>query len=208
MFRIRIALLFSLILLAACTQQETKPQGIHLEKISNPIPSDSNGDQVSENATPADEQTVFPLFINDFQARWNAISEEQTGDVYIHKLDRNEESGHYVASLTDRLHMEIQTSEDQRINKLTIHQTGSTNSDFIKMLTSWWQALIITNPQTELHEIDAIFAEIGIGPNTNFDELKETTFTFGGITYKVRPINGYMAFEVNYPESNSIQGGR
>jgi hypothetical protein len=207
MSRIRITLFLVLFFLASCSQQESQPQGIQFKNMSNPDLPDIGDELIKEEGISTQELEVFPLYITDFQARWNAISEEQTGDLYIQQLEKSAAAGHYLTSLKEKLHMEIQTAENNQISTITIRNTGTTNLDLIKMLTSWWQVLIITNPQLELHEIDAIFAEIGIRPNTNFEELKETIFTFGGLNYKVVPTKGHMVFEVHYPHSDNYRGG-
>ncbi|HLO12099.1 MAG TPA: hypothetical protein VK190_07700 [Pseudoneobacillus sp.] len=153
-------------------------------------------------------QQAFPLFITDFQQRWNAVSNEQTGDVYIQQFQRLNDS--YRTSLKTNLIMEIDTRDNKQIDRIKIIGTGKTNAEHLKMLTSWWQVLIITNPQSELHEIDTIFSEIGIGPNSNFEDLQAATISFGGLQYKVIPSHESISFEAIYPEeseNSSLQGG-
>jgi hypothetical protein len=78
------------------------------------------------------------------------------------------------------------------------------------LLTSWWQVLLITNPKSELNEIDTIFSEIGIGPNSNLEELHAVSFSFGGLQYKVTPSQQGILFEAIYPnptENPTLQGG-
>lgn len=155
-------------------------------------------------------QEAFPLFMTDFQQRWNAISDEQTGDLYIHHFQRLTDAGHFQASLKDTINIEIQSQDNKQINRISIISTSKTKGEILQMLTSWWQVLLITNPQSELHEIDTIFSEIGIGPNSNFEDLQAVSFSFGGLQYKVTPSQAEILFEAIYPnlsENQSLNGG-
>jgi hypothetical protein len=78
------------------------------------------------------------------------------------------------------------------------------------LLTSWWQVLLITNPKSELNEIDTIFSKMGIGPNSNFEDLQAISFSFGGLQYKVTPSQQGILFEAIYPnvsDNQSLNGG-
>jgi hypothetical protein len=155
-------------------------------------------------------QEPFPLFMTDFQQRWNAISDEQTGDLYIHHFRQVTNARHFQSSLTEQLTIEVLTQDNKQINKISIISTSKTKGEILQMLTSWWQVLLITNPQSEVHEIDTIFSEIGIGPNSNFEDLQTVSFTFGGLQYKVTPSQTGILFEAIYPnlsKNPSLQGG-
>lgn len=156
------------------------------------------------------EQEAFPLFITDFQQRWNAISEEQTGDLYIHHFQQLADAGHYQAALKDKLTMEISTLDNKQIDRISIISTSKTNGERLQLLTSWWQVLLITNPNSELNEIDTIFSKMGIGPNSNFEDLQAVSFSFGGLHYKVTPSQQGILFEAIYPngsDNQSLNGG-
>jgi hypothetical protein len=188
-----------------------------LEQNTNDTPMENNLIQTENEKTNQQEldlgtpaQEVFPLFITDFQARWNAISDEQTGDLYIHDFQQTPNSSQYRATLKDKLTMEVSTKENKQISRINIISTSKTKGELLQMLTSWWQVLLITNPQSELHEIDTIFSEMGIGPNSNFEDLQAVSFSFGGLQYKVTPSTDGILFEAIYPnssESQSLQGG-
>jgi hypothetical protein len=155
-------------------------------------------------------QKVFPLFMTDFQQRWNAISDEQTGDLYIRHFQQLAESTQFQATLKDKLNMEVSTQDNKQINRISIISSSKTKGEILQMLTSWWQVLLITNPQSEVHEIDTIFSGIGIGPNSNFEDLQAVSFSFGGLQYKVTPSQTGILFEAIYPnlsKNPSLQGG-
>jgi hypothetical protein len=155
-------------------------------------------------------QEAFPLFMTDFQQRWNAISEEQTGDLFIHHFQQLADAKHYQATLKDKITMEVSTVDNQRIDRISIISTSRTNNERLQLLTSWWQVLLITNPNSELNEIDTIFSEMGIGPNSNLVDLQAVSFSFGGLQYKVTPSQQGILFEAIYPNESanqSINGG-
>jgi hypothetical protein len=188
----------------------------------NDTPIQNNPSQTDNNVTDNENieqpnidlgsptQVAFPLYMTDFQQRWNAISDEQTGDLYIHHFQRLGDAGHFQASLKDKLNLKVQSQDNKQINKISIISTSKTKGEILQMLTSWWQVLLITNPQSEVHEIDTIFSEIGIGPNSNFEDLQTVNFSFGGLLYKVTPSQTDILFEAIYPnfsENQSLQRG-
>jgi hypothetical protein len=180
---------------------EHRNQDIDEESIqNNPIGDETDAiEEKRESHFHSPSQQAFVLSMMDFKARWNAISDEQTGEVYIQEFQKLNDS--YRTTLKSNLFMEIDTLDNQQIERIKITGTGKTNSEYLKMITSWWQLIIITNPQSELHEIDSIFSEMGIGPNSNFEDLQEEiTLSFGGLLYKVLPSQGNITFEAIYPD--------
>jgi hypothetical protein len=194
--------IFLLFLLCGCQNTRNGLDETNYEKIND---GQSNGgymrlaNESPPSIEPTANQDAIPLYIYDFKERWNAISDEQTGDVYIRELIPLANPLHFKATLKNNLEMEIRTLDKKQISEIIIVGTGQTNSDFIKMLTSWWQVLLITNPGTELHEVDLIFSGIGIGPNSSLEDLKDRTFAYGGLTYKVNSHENRITFQANYP---------
>jgi hypothetical protein len=221
-----IIIVITILLTSACNHNQQESQQLQYKNMGNtstPHTSlenmNTNQDYLTEpnnentTETPIHDgpsQEAFPLFMSDFQQRWNAISDEQTGDLYIHHFQQNVDSNHYLTTLKDKLNMEVSTVDNKRIDRIRIISTSKTNSERLQLLTSWWQVLLITNPKSELNEIDTIFSEMGIGPNSNLEELHAVSFSFGGLQYKVTPSKQGILFEAIYPnptENPTLQGG-
>ncbi|MHC0036269.1 hypothetical protein [Pseudoneobacillus sp. C159] len=194
------------ILLCSCQNNRNDMEETDYKKINN---TEQNGGYLrlaneppSLNNPPTSD--VFPLFMTDFKERWNAISDEQTGDNYIEEFTAKDNPLHFVTLLKKNLELEIHTLDENQITEIIINGTGQNSSDFLKMLTSWWQVFLITNPGTDFHEIDAIFSEIGVGPNSQLEELTDRTFSYGGLLYEVNTTENWITFKARYPVS---QGG-
>ena len=148
-----------------------------------------------------EEHIASPLMINEFQDRWNAISDEWTLVNFITSIQTvvsNSDEPYYLASLDhDHLQIRLYTKGDH-IKQIEVVETGTKKLDHLLMLTAWWQVMLMTNPVAQSSDIDTLFAEIGVGPDTNLSAVNKTTFTFGGLDYVIIPEKHFL-FQVTYP---------
>jgi hypothetical protein len=171
------------------------------------IPQENPGDQkdsqeIAEAETNKSVATGnFQLPYQDFKDRWNAISEEQASNLTIFSLtpNRTETDTFYQTSLNERLTLKIFLS-NKKVQKLHMVGNGRTKPDILSMLTSWSQVVYMMNPEAEPHEIDHLFNELGVGPNSNLEDVQDRTVIQGGIQYKVTSTETGYQFEASYPE--------
>ncbi|WP_025028462.1 hypothetical protein [Caldalkalibacillus mannanilyticus] len=140
------------------------------------------------------------LLFEEFMQKWNAISAEHTGDFFIHSFEQihSETDQVYRTSLGKHLELQVTVANSHVIKAQLIGSPPSTKERFT-MITSWWQLFLMTNSTIAVHDIDLLFAELGIGPNADLSELTSRTFDYNGITYSIHEENNRYLFEAAYP---------
>lgn len=119
----------------------------------------------------------------EFLERWNAISDEITFENQITTFEKVSEYG--IAFINPFTQLKVYKKNDY-VEKIIVSSTKTNNKENIfTMLSSWMQVILLTNPQLEMKEIDQLFAELGIEPNGDIDQLQTTTFNIGEIAYTV-----------------------
>src|SRR5690606_21976634 len=93
----------------------------------------------------------------------------------------------YTANLTTQIVLQVNVV-DNFVQSLSLNSKANTTTSVLPMLTSWSQAIMMLHPSIELKDVDEIFHKFGVGPNADLSNVKETTFTYGSVNYKVTPI--------------------
>lgn len=193
--------------LGGCQNERNNIEETNYKKMNNTEPNGGYMRLATESPILDEQPTseALPLYMTDFKERWNAISDEQTGELFIEKFQPMTNPLQFSTTLKSNLELEIHTVDENQISEIKIIATGQTNADFLRMLTSWWQVLLITNPRTELHEVDALFSKLGLGPNSSLEDLEDLSFSYGGLKYIVNSQESKITFEARYP--TATQGG-
>lgn len=143
---------------------------------------------------------IPPIYLNEFIKKWNELSEEYTADNSITSFETTVKEGEMFHYTYPKEFLQIIIYDfNNTINKIQIFAEPKTNNETFSMLTSWWQLILFSNPNREPFDVDQILAEMGIGPNGDLSNLKQSTFTFEEGQYKVRPNQDGYLFEVVFP---------
>jgi hypothetical protein len=150
----------------------------------------AHSQEVQPGQISTHEITTSKLPFQDFPVRWNAVTEEQMSNLYIQSLSN--EGEYYSTPLTNNIELRVFVEEDH-VRQLEIITNGQTKSTILSMLTGWNQIITILHPGIEMYEVDAIFNQLGVGPNANLTALNGSIFSYHGLKYEVLPIeNGYV----------------
>jgi hypothetical protein len=154
------------------------------------------------NAEKDSDSSPFPLEFSEFKERWNAISSDYSGENFLSsEMVKKEGQASHSAMLNEHLELRVFVSNDDLVERIQIiSRENETKKETFTTLSSWWQVLLITNPTADSYEVDLLFSEMGIGPNANTKDITQSTFSYGGIVYKITPTEQGYIFEANYPK--------
>ncbi|MGM8215939.1 hypothetical protein ACLIA0_10245 [Bacillaceae bacterium W0354] len=127
--------------------------------------------------------TYFQLPFNEFQARWNALTDEQLSNLYIREIN-NDSENKYVTTINSYIALQLENVNND-VQQIKIVSKPQTKEQILKMLTAWQQAIQVMYPELEIHDVDRIFSEIGIEPDANLSKLKNKTFTHNHLIYDI-----------------------
>ncbi|MBD8067462.1 hypothetical protein [Bacillus sp. PS06] len=178
-------------------EESTEP---NLEVDEEQLEVPPNTEEQNQLATDQDEvepNSELPSFFpaDELKRRWNAISEEYTLVNYIKSLEfiQNTEEAYYRAILDKGIEFRSYITDDKLINRFVLIGKKGNAEENSTLITSWWQLILLTNP--EVTDIDLSFSNLGVGPNANLNQVKEQTFTIGEINYTVIPTDIGYNFE-------------
>ncbi|MGO4886784.1 hypothetical protein ACJ2A9_03420 [Anaerobacillus sp. MEB173] len=185
---------------------DEEPSELDLENIDEKERADEKQEEVTDEETIDENEqkpsgsTFNTLLFDDFQRKWNALSDEYTYDLYLHSFDQknDQDTSYYYSKLKEFIHLKVFT-QGNNVKKIQVVSTGKTIDERYSMLTSWWQVLLITNPLNGTHDVDVLFADLGVGPNADVTNVKDQSFHFGGIEYTVQRLDQGFLFEAVYP---------
>lgn len=154
-------------------------------------------EEVKEEVVDQNVSTFLPF--DEFRSRWNAISEMYTGENYVRSIEhiQNETDSFYRSVLNNKTELQVYVNDKNFVKSIKLIGKSGSNKDNFSLITSWWQLLLLSNP--EMTDFDGTFSHIGVGPNANLTNVKEQTFSFGGITYRIIPESQNYTFEAVFP---------
>jgi hypothetical protein len=176
------------------TQQQTIPE--------NPITEDRlQKQEVQKNEDQSNQATTVStkLPFQDFKARWNAVSDEQMSNLYIRNLEKIS-STEYRALLTNQLELNIVVANDF-IQQLVLISNDPSKVTINSMLAGWSQIINLLHPDIEIYDVDELFNKIGVGPNSDVSNVKQTSFTYYELHYEVIPTEKGYTFKAGYDKS-------
>ena len=172
------------------TEQQTEQN----QEISQALPNRpylNTEPEPEENNNPA-VQKKLPF--QDFKERWNAISDDQASKLYIRQFDVISEQNETIYSTPLNVDHQLRiTVKNGNINQLEMLTPNTPSSSTVfSMLGGWSQIMNILHPEIQLYHIDDFFNQIGVGPNADIKNVKNTTITYDRITYTITLTNpGY-----------------
>lgn len=163
----------------------------------------NNFQNISSNTGADMDSTAVPLVrlpFGNFKEKWNAITDAQLSDLYITKLDVVIVGEEYHANLTKQLELIIHVDGNQ-VRGLTLKAHVENKGERMKMLTGWSQVVMILHPEYEIYDVDALFSELGVGPNADLSQVQEGVYPYHDLQYEItRSENDYI-FLATYKES-------
>ncbi len=182
-------------------EQDTQQQTIPVEPITEEKLEKQEAQNPEEQATQsAGVSTQLPF--QDFKARWNAVTDEQLSNLYIKNLEEISagEGKLYRAILTNHLELRVAVS-DTYIQQLELISKDKSKSTITAMLTGWSQMINLLHPNIEIYDVDELFNKIGVAPNSNLTNVKQSSFTYSDIHYEVLPTENGYTFRAGYDKS-------
>ncbi|WP_010095227.1 hypothetical protein [Ornithinibacillus scapharcae] len=175
--------------------EEAQPE---LDDMQRAIPVDPNtppeqylGDEASQ------VEMIRDLPFDNFKERWNAISDANYSNLYIKEFQetQTDDGITYTASLANNLELQVHVTSDyvQSVGAYT-----KSSVDAMKMLSAWYQVIQVMHPNIEVHDVDAFFHEIGVGPNGNLTALKMGSIPYYHITYEIAKVDNEYVFLGTY----------
>lgn len=154
-------------------------------------------EDAQEEVVDNNVSTLLPF--EEFRSRWNAISDTFTGENYVHSLEQvqTETNNYYRTTLNNTTELRVFVNDKNFINNIKLIGTSGSVKENFSMITSWWQLLLLSNP--EMTDFDETFSLMGVGPNANLLKVKEQTFSFGDVTYNILLANQNYTFEAVFP---------
>ncbi|WP_188208241.1 hypothetical protein [Alkalibacillus aidingensis] len=151
--------------------------------------------------TEIDFANLQALPFEDFDERWNAVSDEQFSELYIHNYEDVSERSEtiYRAQLTPYLFLDLFVY-DNYIYQLQMVGQPSSEAQRFGMLTGWSQIVYILHPEFEVYDVDPIFHEIGVGPNADLSNVSNSTFHLFDLRYDIEVEDGTYIFTATYEE--------
>ncbi|MEN2767363.1 hypothetical protein [Ornithinibacillus xuwenensis] len=137
-------------------------------------------------------EVITTLPFDSFKERWNAISDAQLTNLYISKFQemQNDVGISYTASLNAHMKLRVKVTSDY---VQSVGLVSDRNVDTVQMLTGWSQVIKILHPELEIHDVDAFFNEIGVGPNGDLTNLKEGIYPYDYLEYELaKTEEGYV----------------
>jgi hypothetical protein len=159
-------------------------------------------EELRENEIRADEvkvETIIKLPFQDFKERWNAVTEEQMSNLYIHNLEKvtKNNTTYYRSELTRELELLV-FEENGYVQSLELVSKSRTKPIILSMLTGWNQIINILHPGIEIYDVDILFNMLGVGPNGDLTGIKDTIISHYDLSYEVTPIEGGYFFKASY----------
>ncbi|GAA0315426.1 hypothetical protein GCM10008967_02470 [Bacillus carboniphilus] len=165
--------------------QPTSPiQKLSIQKNNemDPAPPDNNlQDPEIEGSQP-----TFQLPIDEFTDRWNAITQEFGSNLFIStikKIDQNH-GDEYEAKIKDGILLRIRVSNVD-VAQISMEGPTQTIDERYLLISGWSQIYLLFNPEAELHMVDSLFHDLGIEPNANLQQHKNTPVLEGKFEYKI-----------------------
>lgn len=168
--------------------QQTIPDQLPTEEL---VPDELETEQHTDTQKTTNKATNLPF--QHFKERWNALSDEQSSNLYIKKLEKasNEEGSYLKAHLSNQLELHVFV-EGKFIKRLDIISDIETKDDVLAMLSSWEQVVKILHPNVEIHDVDHFFEQIGVGPDADLTNVKAVSFPYYQLRYTIEPTDiGY-----------------
>lgn len=144
----------------------------------------------NENITEAKH-----LPFQDFKEKWNAISDDQMSDLYIQQFDElNEQNETIYSSPLNKRHSISIYVQNGAIRKIIMSTDNATSTSTIySMLSGWSQIIHMVHPDIEIYDVDDFFNQIGVGPNADLKNVKNSTIIYENIKYIItRTDTGYQ----------------
>ncbi|MFS0674954.1 hypothetical protein [Ornithinibacillus sp. 179-J 7C1 HS] len=202
--RILLALFFFILsTLAACNTDNSAPnidrldpyrnqgdEDVHLETraLQKTIPrsqEENNGSSNIENISNTPDIPVPRLLFETFKDRWNAITDMQLSELYISEIiGVSTAEGVYLAPLTNNMNLYIMV-ENGTVTSLEVKSGVGEKQERMMMLAAWAQIIMMLHPEHEIHDLDAFFNEIGVGPNGDLSNVKEMVYPYYHLQYEI-----------------------
>ncbi len=193
--------------LSACSNAQSEK---HSQQV-NPylqLSTQEQNVQQSNNESIVNQQEIgqvvggSQLPFEDFKERWNAVAEEQMSPLIIKSLEKisNDTELLYRAPLSQQLELIILVSNGT-VKQLAINSFGKSQNDIYSMLTGWTQMVNILHPNIHLHDVDALFNTIGVGPNGDLTNVKTKSFTYLDVNYDILPTEKGYTFKASYDKT-------
>ncbi|WP_071394559.1 hypothetical protein [Bacillus tuaregi] len=144
--------------------------------------------QIEPNKADHDmEKELEQLPFQDFKEKWNAISDDQLSELYIKQLNEKVEKDKtiYSATLNKDHQLNIQVQEGNIHQIAFVTSNPSSSSAVYSMLSGWGQIILLLHPEVQMFDVDDFFYQIGVRPNADLQNVKNTTMTYENIKYTI-----------------------
>ncbi|MCP8616218.1 hypothetical protein [Salirhabdus salicampi] len=182
------------------SQERTIPEVADEEDYDQRQIIQKQNEEISENGEVVQGNMTLPF--SDFKERWNAVTEEQFSNLYIKELQQegsDTEEQVYTSQLMSNLSLRVYVLQDY-IQRIELTSTAKTNNVNQSMLMGWSQIINIMHPNIEIYDVDALFHDIGVGPNADLSKVTAKEFQYYHILYKIQPTNNGYQFSVSYAD--------
>ncbi|WP_138420601.1 hypothetical protein [Aquibacillus sediminis] len=185
-------------------QQDTEDQDAEPQQdTETQDETESQSDQQGGEETTDKITTKLPF--DDFQQRWNAVSDEQLSNLYIRGWDKTDKESEEIYRTKFRENLELNVHVQQGFIQSIgmVNHDGRDKDSVFSMLTGWTQIINILHPEMEIYDIDSILSDIGVGPNGDLRHVKTSTFTYEDVDYHVtKDKDSYQLYGI-YQEDHS-----
>lgn len=169
------------------TVPETQTQEQNLQEEEIKEGQSNRPHSITQPKTDQTENITEPkqLPFQDFKERWNAISDDQMSDLYIQQFDAfNEQQETIYKSPLNNDHSISVYVQNGDIRKMIMSTENATSTSIVySMLSGWSQMIHMLHPDIEIYDVDDFFNQIGVGPNADLKNVKNSTITYENIKY-------------------------